>query len=300
MQTLIRNGTIHTMYAQGTFQGDVLLEDSRIALVAPEIDVCEADMAHIIDAAGLHVCPGLIDAHVHLIRAADHLHTDVRAMAKSALMAGVTTCALWQESGQECITLHGYEAAAAQGILHVNAEGMREDPLCRVMEEAVRRGLSVGCEVHGEKALERVLQMMEKTGCRVILVHLSHCIACEEQIVSSACPVILGACCLRGKGSAYELALRLQRRGVTVAITADYPSTRLHYLPMTAGLCQRIGMTTDEALRTITLDAARVLGLEEECGSIEHGKRADLTIFDGDPLRFSASRVMTICGGKLV
>ena len=300
MQTLIRNGTIHTMSAQGTFQGDVLLDEGRIALVAPLIDVCEADMAHILDAAGLHVCPGLIDAHVHLIRAADHLHTDVRAMAKSALLAGVTTCALWQESGQECIVLHGNDAAAAPGIVHVNAENLREDPLRRVMEDAVRRNLTVGCEVHGEKALKRVLSLRERTGCRVILVHLSQCIDSEEPIAASGCPVILGACCLRGRGSAYELACRLQRRGVTVAITTDYPSTRLHYLPMTAGLCERAGMTTDEALRTITLDAARVLGLEEECGSIERGKRADLIVFDGDPLRFSASRVMTVCGGELV
>lgn len=300
MQTLIRNGIIHTMSPQGTFKGDVLLVDHRIALAASQIDVCETEMAHIVDAAGLHVCPGLIDAHVHLIRAADHLHTDVRAMAKSALTSGVTTCALWQESGQECIVLHGYETAQRQSLLHVNAEGLREDPLRRVMEQAVQRKQSVGCEVHGEKTLERVLALKEETGCRVVLVHLSQCTKCEEKIAASGCPVILGACCLRGKGSVYELACRLQRRGVQVAITTDYPSTRLHYLPMTAGLCQRMGLTTDEALKTITRDAAAILGLENECGSIEPDKRADLIVFEGDPLSFSASRVLTICGGEIV
>ena len=300
MQTLIRNGMIHTLSAQGNFQGDVLIVDSRIALTAPHIHAAEQEMTHIVDATGLHVCPGLIDAHVHLIRAADQLETDVRAMSKAALMAGVTTCALWQESGQECVVIHGDEREQGQGILHVNAECLREDPLRRVMEDAMQRGLTVGCEVHSVKVLERVLRIREKIGCRVVLVHLSQCTECDDLIVASGCPVILGACCLRGKGSVYELACRLQQRGVVVAITTDYPTTRLHYLPMTAGLCQRAGMTTDEALRTITLDAAVILGMEKTCGSIEPDKRADLVLFDGDPLSFSACRVLTMCGGEMV
>jgi len=288
------------MSVQGTFQGDVLLDEGRIELVMPHIAVDEADMAHVIDASGLHVCPGMIDAHVHLVRAADRLDTDVRAMASASLNAGITTCALWQESGQECLVLHGNDRVQTHGILHVHAEGMREDPLYRVMKDAASRGITVGCEVHNEKVLERVLRFKEHTGCSVILVHLSQCADAEEQIAASGCAVILGACRLRGKGSAYELALRLQRRGVTVGVTADYPTTRLHYLPLTAGLCQRAGMTVDNALRTITLDAARILGLDTECGSIEPGKRADLSIFDGDPLSFSAFRAMTVCGGEMV
>jgi len=300
MRILIRNGMLHTMTDAGTFAGDVLLENGRIARMAPKLNELEQTMTHIIDAQGLHVCPGLIDAHVHLIRAADRIETDIRAMSKSALLSGVTSLALWQDSGTECLLLHGWERTTGRGILHINAEGMREDPLRRVMEDAAERGLTAGCEIHSERVLEQVLRLKEETGCAVILTHLTGCGEQEDAIADSGCPVILGACCLRGRGSAYELACRLQGRGVTVAITVDYPASRLHYLSFTAGLCQRVGMSTDEALRTITLDAAKVLGIEKETGSLETGKQADLVLFDGKPLRFATSRVLTICGGELV
>ncbi|MEM1434285.1 MAG: amidohydrolase family protein [Pseudomonadota bacterium] len=49
-------------------------------------------------------------------------------------------------------------------------------------------------------------------------------------------------------------------------------------------------LTLYEALEAITLDAARVLGLADEIGSIEEGKRADLTVLSRNPLRTAADR----------
>ena len=57
---------------------------------------------------------------------------------------------------------------------------------------------------------------------------------------------------------------------------------------------------TEEALRMVTLDAARLLGLADSTGSIEVGKRADLALFEGHPLRLSAIHRLTILGGKLI
>ena len=50
----------------------------------------------------------------------------------------------------------------------------------------------------------------------------------------------------------------------------------------------------------VTLDAARLLGLADSTGSIEVGKRADLALFEGHPLRLSAIHRLTILGGKLI
>lgn len=60
---LIKNGILHTMTANGTFNGDILLENGKISCVDEHI---ECEDAEVIDAKGRHVLPGLIDAHSHL------------------------------------------------------------------------------------------------------------------------------------------------------------------------------------------------------------------------------------------
>ena len=46
----------------------------------------------------------------------------------------------------------------------------------------------------------------------------------------------------------------------------------------------RSGLKRDDAIKAVTLNAAKIIGLEEKAGSIENGKRADLVFLDGDIL----------------
>src|SRR5262249_18599115 len=67
-----------------------------------------------------------------------------------------------------------------------------------------------------------------------------------------------------------------------------------------AGKCVKYGgMSEEDALKAITINAAKQLGLEKRIGSLEIGKDADLTIFNGHPLN-SYSRVeMTLVEGEV-
>jgi imidazolonepropionase-like amidohydrolase len=60
------------------------------------------------------------------------------------------------------------------------------------------------------------------------------------------------------------------------------------------------GMTFDEALASVTIDAARILGVEARVGSIEEGKDADLALFDGDPFEYTTHVTAVIINGKVV
>jgi imidazolonepropionase len=71
-------------------------------------------------------------------------------------------------------------------------------------------------------------------------------------------------------------------RGIPVALGTDFnpgtsPTANLP-LAMTIA-CLDLGMTPDEALSAVTINAARALGLDEEIGSLEPGKNADLVIW---------------------
>jgi imidazolonepropionase-like amidohydrolase len=54
------------------------------------------------------------------------------------------------------------------------------------------------------------------------------------------------------------------------------------------------------AIRAITLDAAKLLGIETEYGSIEKGKVADLVLYDGDPFEHATHVTHTVMAGKTV
>jgi cytosine/adenosine deaminase-related metal-dependent hydrolase len=51
-----------------------------------------------------------------------------------------------------------------------------------------------------------------------------------------------------------------------------------------AGKLLRTGLTEEQALTTVTLNAAKVLAIQDRVGSLEPGKDADFVVWNGDPL----------------
>lgn len=290
------------MNGNGPAQADILVDGGRILRVEARIDPETARPERVIEAAGLRVCPGLIDAHTHLLRAEGQGKDDEQAMADAALLAGVTTFAIWPEAdGGRLKVYHGREEAAPRRpIVCHTAAGMSEARLRAALADAAAAGLAVAVHLHEEAEARLLLRLKRETGAEVILVHAAGCEALVEDIAQAGCGVVAGACCRRGRGSAYALAARLCQAGATVALTCDYPATRLHHLPLGAGLCVRAGLDGMRALRAVTVDAARLLGVERACGTVEPGKRADLTLFDGDPLLLASAKVSTLCAGRVV
>ena len=60
------------------------------------------------------------------------------------------------------------------------------------------------------------------------------------------------------------------------------------------------GLGSERALRAVTLDAAKMLGISEKYGSIEKGKVADLVLYDGDPFEHATHVTATIMNGQTV
>lgn len=93
----------------------------------------------------------------------------------------------------------------------------------------------------------------------------------------------------------------LYENGIKCAICTDHPETPIQYLPMTAALAVRGGLSEDEALRGITINAAEILGVDGILGSVEVGKNADLVLFDKNksPLDIMSLPCMVIVDGKI-
>lgn len=102
------------------------------------------------------------------------------------------------------------------------------------------------------------------------------------------------------KNTSFETAGILANAGVEVAIMTDSPVIPLQHLPMCAAYAVKAGMKEEDALRSISIIPAKILGLEEKIGSIKEGKDADIVIWDKHPLDLMASVLYTIIDGQVV
>ncbi len=90
------------------------------------------------------------------------------------------------------------------------------------------------------------------------------------------------------------------RRGVTAAVASD-SAERMRRLNLDAAKTMRFGgLTADEAIRTITINPARICGIDPWVGTIEVGKHADLAVFDRHPLDSYAICQTTLVDGNVL
>src|SRR5713101_9704092 len=94
-------------------------------------------------------------------------------------------------------------------------------------------------------------------------------------------------------------AALLHEAGVRVCLKSDSNELMRHLCQEAAKCVKYGGMSEEEALKTITLNGAKQLGLQKRLGSIEVGKDADLVIFNGHPLNSYARPELTLVEGEV-
>jgi imidazolonepropionase-like amidohydrolase len=87
-----------------------------------------------------------------------------------------------------------------------------------------------------------------------------------------------------GYDDAYALPARLKELGIRFCIAGTRSASYARNLPYQAGMAAAFGLDKDDAIKSITLYAAQVLGVADRVGSIEPGKDATLIVTTGDPL----------------
>lgn len=106
----------------------------------------------------------------------------------------------------------------------------------------------------------------------------------EEQVRVVTGPNLLDRCKPELRNMSFSGPVVLTHHGVLCSICTDHPETPLQYLPLCAAMAMRSGLSRQEALAAITIQPARIAGLDSWIGSLEVGKDADLVLATGDPL----------------
>ncbi len=127
-----------------------------------------------------------------------------------------------------------------------------------------------------------------------------------DEIKAAGIPVIVHATMQRAVRDAenlsFETASKLADAGIPVALQSGYES----YVPKTrvvlfeAAQAAANGLGFERALAAITIDAARILGIDDRVGSLEVGKDGDLALYDGDPFELTSHCVGVVIEGKVM
>lgn len=155
--------------------------------------------------------------------------------------------------------------------------------------------------------LVSALRIAREFNIKIVLDGAAESYLILDQIKAAGVPVILHPTMARaGAGEtenlSMETAATLTKAGIPIALQSGFES----YVPKTrvalfeAAIAASNGLTFEQALGTITIDAAKVLGVADRVGSLEAGKDADVALYDGDPFEYTSHCVGVVINGTIV
>ncbi|MGW4404219.1 amidohydrolase [Nonomuraea sp. NPDC004702] len=158
---------------------------------------------------------------------------------------------------------------------------------------------------HRADDIATALRLADEFGHRLILNHGTEGHLLADTLAERNVPVIIGPLFTsRSKVELRQRALRnpgiLARAGVELAITTDHPVVPIHFLVHQATLAVKEGLDRDTALRSITVNPARIMGLDDRVGSLCPGLDGDVVIWSGDPLDVMSRALRVFIAGREV
>ncbi|HLM67205.1 MAG TPA: amidohydrolase family protein [Longimicrobium sp.] len=150
------------------------------------------------------------------------------------------------------------------------------------------------------------IRLSEEFGFDLVLDGAAESYLVIDEIRRANVPVILHPTMVRLGGetghATLETARRLRDAGITVALQSGFegyvPKTRV--VLFEAAVAAANGLSMEDALRTITIDAARIIGVGDRVGSLERGKDGDVAVFDGDPFEYTSHVCAVLIDGRVV
>ncbi|HEY8294556.1 MAG TPA: amidohydrolase [Micrococcaceae bacterium] len=179
------------------------------------------------------------------------------------------------------------------------------DPRLEALAMVLRREIPWRQHCHRADDVATALRLADEFGYDLVLDHGTEAHVLGDVLAERGVPVLIGPLFttkskveLRGRSMANPG--KLAAAGVQISIITDHPVIPINFLVHQCTLAIKEGLDRETALRAITINPAKVLGLADRIGSIAKGKDADLVLWSGDPLDVMQRALKVWIGGKPV
>jgi len=153
---------------------------------------------------------------------------------------------------------------------------------------ALNREIPLRGHSHSANDILTFVRIAEEFGLDLVIDHCTEGHLIADYLAERNIPAAVGP--LAWTRSKVELRRRtaetpglLAAAGVKVAIITDAPVCPIQMLPLCVGMAIKAGLSWEDGLRSVTINAAEICGVADRVGSLEPGKDADLVVLDGDP-----------------
>ena len=173
------------------------------------------------------------------------------------------------------------------------------------MIPVIKGEIPLKAHAHRADDICTAIRIAKEFNLRMTLEHCTEGHLITEVLQKAGFPVIVGPSApTAGKAELLHKSFTtpgiLANAGIDVSITTDAPAGAISCLPIWAGMAVKDGMDPFHALKAITINPAKHLGIEDRVGSIEVGKDADILLTDGDILSSTTKVVKVIIDGNII
>lgn len=179
------------------------------------------------------------------------------------------------------------------------------DIKCEALLPLLRREVPAHFHAHRADDICTALRLIREFELDGVIVHGTEGYLVAEELAEAGIPVICGPIiCTRGKPELRNLSrgnlAMLHKAGVVTAVNTDAPELPIDMLLTSVAIAAGDEMPHEQALETVTCNAAKVAGIDDRVGSIAVGKDADLLVFDSDPVGLLVKPCKVMVNGRFV
>jgi imidazolonepropionase-like amidohydrolase len=174
------------------------------------------------------------------------------------------------------------------------------------MRDVLAGKLPLLVTAHRAQDIMSALRLKQEFGIDLVLDGAAEAYLLTDEIKAAGVNVILHPPMVRQYGefenASFTTGAVLQAAGIPFAYQSGYegyvPKSRV--VLFEAAVAAANGLTRDQALASITINAAKVIGMDKRVGSLEVGKDGDVALFDGDPFEYASHAIGVVVDGKQV